>query len=277
LYPLVAKGLSAAVYTQVSDIETENNGLMTYDRRMMKMDPSLLSLVHAGYLPPEPVGSARIFAKKQEVQLVTAKPGADIFYTFDENTPREAWLKYEAPILLKKSKTIFCRAVWPNDKSSHAESYSFKKVKAIRSKAPRKVSPGLNLRLYEGSWDNLPDFNQSQPVEEMTVQTVSLDGMGREEDFGLVFGGYIDVPATGTYAFHCSSDDGSRLSVAGQILVENDGIHGMRLQSGSIVLKKGKHPFRLEYFQKKGGKGLEVTWEGPDGTIQPLPEGGVFH
>ncbi|PWU12724.1 MAG: beta-galactosidase [Verrucomicrobia bacterium] len=39
LFPLVAsKGLSAAIYTQTSDVEIEVNGLMTYDRQIVKMD-----------------------------------------------------------------------------------------------------------------------------------------------------------------------------------------------------------------------------------------------
>ena len=38
--PLIEKeGLSAAVYTQVSDVEEEVNGLLTFDRRVTKMDP----------------------------------------------------------------------------------------------------------------------------------------------------------------------------------------------------------------------------------------------
>ena len=32
-------GLSAAVYTQITDVETETNGLMTYDRKIIKLDP----------------------------------------------------------------------------------------------------------------------------------------------------------------------------------------------------------------------------------------------
>jgi len=35
---LIAKGLSAAVYTQTTDVEVEVNGLMTYDRKVIKMD-----------------------------------------------------------------------------------------------------------------------------------------------------------------------------------------------------------------------------------------------
>lgn len=38
LYPLIAKGLSGAVYTQVSDVEEEVNGLVTYDRKIIKID-----------------------------------------------------------------------------------------------------------------------------------------------------------------------------------------------------------------------------------------------
>ena len=34
--PAVAKGLCASVYTQLSDVEDELNGLMTYDRRVVK-------------------------------------------------------------------------------------------------------------------------------------------------------------------------------------------------------------------------------------------------
>ena len=37
LKPLIAKGLCACVYTQVSDVEEEINGLVTYDRKVVKM------------------------------------------------------------------------------------------------------------------------------------------------------------------------------------------------------------------------------------------------
>ena len=37
LFPLISKGLSGAVYTQLSDVEEEVNGLVTYDRRIVKL------------------------------------------------------------------------------------------------------------------------------------------------------------------------------------------------------------------------------------------------
>ena len=38
LHPLIAAGLSAAVYTQTTDVEVEVNGMMTYDRAVIKVD-----------------------------------------------------------------------------------------------------------------------------------------------------------------------------------------------------------------------------------------------
>jgi hypothetical protein len=39
LKKLIPFGYSAAVYTQTTDVETEVNGLMTYDRKIIKLDP----------------------------------------------------------------------------------------------------------------------------------------------------------------------------------------------------------------------------------------------
>ncbi len=46
LMPMVDKGLSAAVYTQTTDVEIEVNGLMTYDRAIIKMDPDTISRIN---------------------------------------------------------------------------------------------------------------------------------------------------------------------------------------------------------------------------------------
>ena len=46
LAPLIQQGLSAAVYTQTSDVEGEINGLMTYDRKMLKLDAAKAAKLH---------------------------------------------------------------------------------------------------------------------------------------------------------------------------------------------------------------------------------------
>jgi beta-galactosidase/beta-glucuronidase len=43
---LITKGLSAAIYTQTTDVEIETNGLMTYDRKVVKMPEDYLKRMH---------------------------------------------------------------------------------------------------------------------------------------------------------------------------------------------------------------------------------------
>ena len=43
---LISKGLSAAIYTQTTDVEVETNGIMTYDRKVMKMPVEALKKLH---------------------------------------------------------------------------------------------------------------------------------------------------------------------------------------------------------------------------------------
>jgi hypothetical protein len=38
LHPYVSEGISSAIYTQITDVENEVNGMMTYDRKVIKMD-----------------------------------------------------------------------------------------------------------------------------------------------------------------------------------------------------------------------------------------------
>lgn len=51
--PAVKKGLSAAVYTQLTDVEGELNGLITYDRRELKIPADAVArMVHMPSLKP---------------------------------------------------------------------------------------------------------------------------------------------------------------------------------------------------------------------------------
>jgi hypothetical protein len=79
LRPLVGSpGLSAAVYTQTTDVEIEVNGLLTYDREVVKIAPEALSRAHQRLHSPPPrldvvVGDSR--KTPQTWRYTTAMPG----------------------------------------------------------------------------------------------------------------------------------------------------------------------------------------------------------
>ena len=54
LHPLIGKGLAAAVYTQTTDVEVEVNGLMTYDREVIKFDVAETAKWHKALFGPPP-------------------------------------------------------------------------------------------------------------------------------------------------------------------------------------------------------------------------------
>ena len=74
---LVGKGLSAAVYTQTTDVEIEVNGFMTYDREILKFDEDRVKELHAKlHLPPPLVTTVVPTARDKSIdwQYTTEKP-----------------------------------------------------------------------------------------------------------------------------------------------------------------------------------------------------------
>lgn len=124
----------------------------------------------------------------------------------------------------------------------------------------------LQYRFYRDSFQQLPDFDALKPetVAPLDPPLISIAPATRPDHFGFVFTGTLIVPADGQYEFVLDSDDGSRLLIDGQKLIEYDGIHGLGgARKASLKLTQGRHPLRLEYFQGLFGKGLQLAWSGP--------------
>ncbi|HEX9794882.1 MAG TPA: glycoside hydrolase family 2 TIM barrel-domain containing protein, partial [Planctomycetota bacterium] len=79
LRPLISQGLAAAVYTQTTDVEIEVNGVMSYDREVLKLDdPRVVAANRLLYLPPPSV--EELVATSQSVPQIwryTLQPPAD--------------------------------------------------------------------------------------------------------------------------------------------------------------------------------------------------------
>jgi len=85
------------------------------------------------------------------------------------------------------------------------------------------------------------------------------------------------VPQTGLYTFSVLSDDGSRLFIGDQLVVDNEGLHGPTEVMGQIILEKGFHPIRADFFQASGGEEFMVYYSGPGINKQPVPAATLSH
>ena len=71
LETLIAQGLSAAIYTQTTDVEGEVNGLITYDRKVIKIPEGLLHLMHDRLYHISPVKAVTLVADAQDGGKIT--------------------------------------------------------------------------------------------------------------------------------------------------------------------------------------------------------------
>ena len=82
----ISEGLSAAVYTQITDVESELNGLMTYDRAVIKIDPDRMTKLAKMVYETEPNSYTLIPI------ISTSQDSSQLwYYTFEK--PSNQWNK----------------------------------------------------------------------------------------------------------------------------------------------------------------------------------------
>jgi hypothetical protein len=77
-------GLSAAIYTQTADVETECNGLLTYDRAIAKIEPAVVKMANEGGIRERP----------ERVLVPNALYGR-VAWKFTTNAPAGKWFQPE--------------------------------------------------------------------------------------------------------------------------------------------------------------------------------------
>ena len=141
---------------------------------------------------------------------------------------------------------------------------------------PTTSENGLRYRYYEGVWSTLPNFASQSVRKQGVVSNFTLGVRQREEDFGVVFTGSIQINSSGNYTFYTNSDDGSKLYIDGKQVVNNDGLHAARERSGSISLSKGRHAIEVQFFERTRNQVLDVRYAGPGVSKQAIPNGALF-
>jgi hypothetical protein len=280
LYVLIQRGLAAAVYTQTSDVEIEVNGLMTYDRRVIKIAPEKISRINQGYIPPLITSRYEIFLDQANIEIKNMGQSGEIRYTLDGSEPSLSSSVYYKPLVLRETTDIKAKTYWPDKKSSVTTKFTIKKVSLRQPTAVQKAEPGLIYSYYENDrerWTKLPDFKLLSPLKSGILNSYDLTPAKRSDDFGMQFEGYINILKDGIYKFYVESDDGTKLYIDSQVLVDNDFTHGMSEKGGVIALKSGMFPIKVEFFQGMGGKGLAVRYEGPGMEKQSISENVLFH
>jgi hypothetical protein len=97
------------------------------------------------------------------------------------------------------------------------------------------------------------------------------------EAFSARWTGQVLAPSTGTYTFYTQSDDGIRLWVNGQAIVDNWTAHSLTENSGTIALTAGqRYDIKIDYYENRGSAVARLLWSGPSIAKAVVPTANLF-
>jgi hypothetical protein len=142
------------------------------------------------------------------------------------------------------------------------------------------VNP-LTNGLTGAYYDNIDLTNLRLTRTDPTVNFNWLDGSPdfrlAPDTFSARWTGFVQPQFTETYRFYTTSDDGIRLWVNGQLLIDNWTDHGPTQNSGTIALVAGrKYSIRMEFYENGGGAVATLDWESPSQPFQNIPQNRLF-
>jgi PA14 domain len=97
------------------------------------------------------------------------------------------------------------------------------------------------------------------------------------DTFSVRWTGAIISRDAGRYTFYTTTDDGVRLTINGQRIIDKMVPQSATEHSGSIDLVAGqKYDIVMEYFERAGGARAELRWSGPGISKQVVPQANLF-
>ncbi|WP_191967861.1 alkaline phosphatase family protein [Rhizosphaericola mali] len=222
-----------------------------------------------GYLNNEPGG---LYIDTTASVVIKTKGKHAIYYTLDGSEPNLSSFLYDQPFYL--DTTAIVKAVYINSNGALSKS-SVGDFRILN----KKSSSGIRIHYYSGSgWRQVPNFEFMRPDITDTAWEFRLgehssgnEWIQKHNYFGARLEGQINILTNDLYTFYTKSDDGSLLYIDDELVVNNDGSHGVVEQKGNINLKKGKHKIRIDYINNEGGYWLQAYYKCSSVEKQIIP------
>jgi hypothetical protein len=150
----------------------------------------------------------------------------------------------------------------------------------------RATLPGLEYRIYPGTWPELPSLTAITPTVTGVAPNLANASAHGFTRFAVAYDGFLEVPTDGGYSFHVMIRDGARLIIDGLIVAQTgppfgevcgSPVNAMRYASGTIGLRAGKHVVRLEALESMSPGSPRLLWEGPGIFLTDIPPTAMSH
>ncbi|MFC4992130.1 family 20 glycosylhydrolase [Rubritalea tangerina] len=246
----------------------EKKDLANFLTRLDAYYPRLDAMGYNYRIPsPRPIQSAMIFESSAQAAFHPAPAGFEIRFTTDGSPVNAQSPLYSEPFTVDETLTV--KAKYFNGARS---SEAIATIDCVKYQQPNTTAlePGLTATYAEGKWNKVPDFSKLTNTTKHKVSDLSLGIRKRNDNFSILFEGFLTIENEGIHTFTLASDDGSYLKVAGAKVVDHDGKHGYSPKSGTIHLKPGTYPIELGYLEAGGAEVLDAFITAPNQKEQKL-------
>jgi GH43 family beta-xylosidase len=95
--------------------------------------------------------------------------------------------------------------------------------------------------------------------------------------FSVRWFGQVEAEFSETYTFRTVSDEGVRLWVDGQLLVDDWTAHAVRTRTGSLALVAGqRYDVRIEYYDNSGSAQMRLQWSSASQGLEAIPSSNLY-
>ena len=104
----------------------------------------------------------------------------------------------------------------------------------------------------------------------------SPDGLP-DDNFSIRFTGQVEALYSEEYTFETTSDDGIRLFVDGQLIIDNFTNHAATIDRGTIRLEAGvRYDIRLEYYERTGRAIVQLRWSSDSRRLETISQSQLY-
>jgi hypothetical protein len=217
------------------------------------------------------------YANSQTVTLSDATSGATIYYTLDGTAPGTNSLLYSGPFAITNTVILQAVAVKAGSANSGAAYASFVNTAAAGHGTGLQGQYWTNTSasvFTNASFNTAATLVRTDAVVNFNWGTGGPDPSIGPTNFTARWTGTVQAQYNETYTFTTVADDGVRLWVNGQLLVNDWNTHtSPATNSGTITLNSQQiYNIQMDYFQGGGNASVQLLWSSASTALAVVPQ-----
>ena len=221
-----------------------------------------------------PAGGA--FTNTVTVTLADTSAGVSIYYTLNGTTPNASSSLYTGPLNLTNNTLVQAIASAAGAVNSGVASASFINSSAIGTGSGLLGKYWTNttgVAFTNVTFTRLPTLTRTDATVNFNWNNTGPAPAIGQTIFTTRWTGSVQPQFNETYTFYATADDGVRLWINGQLLVDGWVDQAATTYQGSITLKAQQlYNIRMDYYQNGGGAVATLAWSSPSTPQTILPQ-----